>query len=146
MKKICDLCVDSGMCPSLGRDMCLNTVGLEEIGPKDRTQSYRWLGDKNRLWDINRNEGQIELRLGDGLESIPGDAGRREKPMTNADRIRNMSNDELVDLLVWNSIGFFGNVPDCSDSCEDFRGGCAYNCPNEKKERAVREWLEKEED
>ena len=80
------------------------------------------------------------------LESIPGDAGRREKPMTNADRIRNMSNDELVDLLVWNSIGFFGNVPDCSDSCEDFRGGCAYNCPNEKKERAVREWLEKEED
>lgn len=49
MKKICDLCVDSGMCTSLGRDMCLNTVGLEEIGPKDRTQSYRWLGDKNRL-------------------------------------------------------------------------------------------------
>ena len=65
--------------------------------------------------------------------------------MTNADMIRQMSDDELADLLVW---GMYGNcefVPDCSEGCEDYGGGCANNCPYDKRERAVRQWLESEE-
>ena len=62
--------------------------------------------------------------------------------MTNADRIRQMSNDELVDLLVWRSMPTIDSVPECD--CEDFRDGCALTCPHEKMERNVREWLGKE--
>ena len=54
--------------------------------------------------------------------------------MSNADMIRNMSDDELVDLLVW---GWANGecIPDCDDGCEDFCGGCADSCPHEKKEK-----------
>lgn len=61
--------------------------------------------------------------------------------MTNADVIRNMSDEELVDLLVWNSVGLFEKVPTCDEDCMDFGCGCANNCPHEKQERAVRKWL-----
>ena len=64
--------------------------------------------------------------------------------MTHADMIRQMDNDELVNLLVWRSYGYFEYIPECSECCEDYGGGCAVNCPHEKRERAVRNWLESE--
>lgn len=64
--------------------------------------------------------------------------------MTHADMIRQMSDDELVYLIVWKSYGIFGTIPSCDEDCENFRGGCARHCPHEKQERAVRKWLEKE--
>lgn len=64
--------------------------------------------------------------------------------MTNADRIRQMTDNELVDLLVWGYTSALGDVPDCSDECEYFNGGCANNCPHDKREKSVREWLRKE--
>lgn len=64
--------------------------------------------------------------------------------MTVADYIRQMSNDELVDLLVWQSFRWLESVPDCSDDCEDFCGGCANTCPRERREEAVRSWLNEE--
>lgn len=64
--------------------------------------------------------------------------------MTNADVIRSMSDDELVDLLVWGTTCSCGNVPTCDNGCKDFDCGCAGDCPHEKQERAVREWLEAE--
>ncbi len=66
--------------------------------------------------------------------------------MTNADMIRSMTDDELVDLLVWGvvprSVGM--EVPDCDDGCENYRSGCANGCPHDKRERNVRNWLRKE--
>lgn len=62
--------------------------------------------------------------------------------MTNGDYIRQMSNDELVDLLCWGSAGLCNDVPDCSDGCSDFGPGCANGCPHGKQEQRVRDWLE----
>lgn len=64
--------------------------------------------------------------------------------MKNADRIRKMTDDELVDLLVWSYATAIGDVPDCSDGCEHFDAGCANNCPHDRMEKAVREWIGKE--
>lgn len=65
--------------------------------------------------------------------------------MTNADKIRAMSNEELVDLLFYGCVPTKDlEVPDCSDGCEDFGGGCVRNCPRDKQEKNIREWLESE--
>lgn len=64
--------------------------------------------------------------------------------MTNGDRIRAMQNSELVDLLVWGSMGLLRSVPGCDEGCDYFGGGCAIDCPHERRERTVREWLEEE--
>lgn len=67
--------------------------------------------------------------------------------MTNADRIRNMSDDELVSLLVY-GVAFYPiiEVPSCDEGCEDHCAGCANGCPHEKRERAVREWLKERDE
>lgn len=62
--------------------------------------------------------------------------------MTNADRIRKMTDEELVDLIQWRTMPDFNSVPDCD--CEDFGSGCALHCPHEKMEKNLREWLGKE--
>jgi len=62
--------------------------------------------------------------------------------MTNADYIRNMTDDELVDLLVYGVVGF-ESVPNCDDNCEHFGNGCANSCPAERREKSVRDWLER---
>lgn len=64
--------------------------------------------------------------------------------MTNADKIRQMTDDELVGLLVWGYSTTLGDVPDCSDGCDHFELGCANNCPHDRREKSVREWLGKE--
>lgn len=64
--------------------------------------------------------------------------------MTIADKIRQMTDDDLVDLLVWGYTASLDYVPDCSDGCEHFEGGCAYNCPHDRREKSVREWLGKQ--
>lgn len=59
--------------------------------------------------------------------------------MTNADYIRQMSDEELIELLVWGT-----DVPSCDEGCEYESWGCASDCPHERRERAVTEWLSKE--
>lgn len=61
--------------------------------------------------------------------------------MTRADIIRQMTDNDLVNLIVWGKFGMFEDVPDCSDDCPDFKAGCAENCPILKREEAVREWI-----
>ena len=61
--------------------------------------------------------------------------------MTRADVIRQMTDNDLVNLIVWGKFGMFEDVPDCSDDCPDLSGGCAANCPKPKREEVVREWL-----
>lgn len=63
--------------------------------------------------------------------------------MTNADKIRNLSDEELVDLLAWGEVYAEGlKVPSCDEGCEDCESGCAAECPIEKREKNVREWLQ----
>lgn len=64
--------------------------------------------------------------------------------MTNADYIRQMDDEQLVSLLVWRSYGCGCYVPSCDEGCEYEDGGCALNCPHERREHSVRKWLEEE--
>lgn len=64
--------------------------------------------------------------------------------MTKADKIRQMDDEELATILTCGTNYWGLDVPDCSDGCEDFCGGCAKICPTEKQTRAVLEWLQEE--
>lgn len=65
--------------------------------------------------------------------------------MTIGDRIRQMDDDELTELLTWGVCTWsVGEVPNCDEGCEHYGCGCANGCPHERRERAVREWLKKE--
>lgn len=56
---------------------------------------------------------------------------------TNADRIRNMSDEELVELIT-GSLNF-----DCAYYCDSFKRGCAFNCNNKDRKIALK-WLQSE--
>ena len=56
---------------------------------------------------------------------------------TNADRIRNMSDEELTELIT-GSLNF-----DCADYCDSFTQGCAFNCGKKEREIALK-WLQSE--
>ena len=56
---------------------------------------------------------------------------------TNADRIRNMSDEELAKLIT-GSLNF-----DCAYYCDSFARGCAFNCGNKDREIALK-WLQSE--
>lgn len=56
---------------------------------------------------------------------------------TNADRIRNMSDEELTELIT-GSLNF-----DCADYCDSFAKGCAFNCGKKDREIALK-WLQSE--
>ena len=59
------------------------------------------------------------------------------KSKTNADRIRNMSDEELAELIT-GSLNF-----DCADYCDSFTQGCAFNCGKKDREIALK-WLQSE--
>lgn len=56
---------------------------------------------------------------------------------TNADRIRNMSDEELAELIT-GSPNF-----DCADYYDSFSAGCAFNCNKKEREIALK-WLQSE--
>ena len=56
---------------------------------------------------------------------------------THSDRIRNMSDEELVELIA-GSLNF-----DCADYCDSFTQGCAFNCGKKDREIALK-WLQSE--
>ena len=56
---------------------------------------------------------------------------------TNADRIRNMSDEELAELIT-GSLNFA-----CADYCDSFTQGCAFNCGKKDREIALK-WLQSE--
>ena len=56
---------------------------------------------------------------------------------TNADKIRNMSDEELAELIT-GSLNF-----DCADYCDSFTQGCAFNCGKKDREIALK-WLQSE--
>ena len=62
---------------------------------------------------------------------------RCDNRKTNADRIRNMSDEELAELIT-GSLNF-----DCADYCDSFTQGCAFNCNKKDREIALK-WLQSE--
>ena len=62
---------------------------------------------------------------------------RCDNRQTNADRIRNMSDEELAELIT-GSLDF-----DCADYCDSFTQGCAFNCGKKDREIALK-WLQSE--
>lgn len=62
---------------------------------------------------------------------------RCDSRQTNADRIRNMSDEKLAELIT-GSLNF-----DCSDYCDSFTQGCAFNCGKKDREIALK-WLQSE--
>lgn len=60
-----------------------------------------------------------------------------ETSHTNSDRIRNMSDEELAELIT-GSPNF-----DCADYCDSFAQGCAFNCNKKDREIALN-WLQSE--
>lgn len=62
---------------------------------------------------------------------------RCDSRQTNADRIRNMSDEELAELIT-GGLNF-----DCADYCDSFTQGCAFNCGKKEREIALK-WLQSE--
>ena len=62
---------------------------------------------------------------------------RCDSRQTNSDRIRNMSDEELAELIT-GSLNF-----DCADYCDSFTQGCAFNCGKKEREIALK-WLQSE--
>lgn len=62
---------------------------------------------------------------------------RCDSRQTNADRIRNMSDEELVELIT-GRLDF-----DCADYCDSLTYGCAFNCGKKDREIALK-WLQSE--
>ena len=59
-------------------------------------------------------------------------------PMTNADRIRSMTDEELAGFIAHKK--FY-----CEDYCEDAKQGCSWSCDNKGKKAALA-WLQKKSD
>ena len=60
-----------------------------------------------------------------------------ETSHTNSDRIRNMSDEELAELIT-GSLNF-----DCANYCDSFTQGRAFNCGKKDREIALK-WLQSE--
>lgn len=66
-----------------------------------------------------------------------GQKQNRGVNMTKADEIRNMSDEELAELIT-GSLNF-----DCPDYCDSFMNGCAFKCNKKDREIALK-WLQSE--
>ena len=78
----------------------------------------------------------IAKALGVSVDYLVGTSSVKKR-QTNADRIRNMSDEELAELIT-GSLNF-----DCADYCDSFTQGCAFNCGKKDREIALK-WLQSE--
>lgn len=60
-----------------------------------------------------------------------------KKIVTNADRIRSMTDEELAEFLD-------NNVPDCARLCPDFKAGCSWTCSHNQGKDFLLKWLQSE--
>ena len=98
------------------------------------------------MLDSNGKEIEIHDACGDIVCWLREENTRRNTT-TNADKIRNLSDEELADLLAWGEVYAEGlKVPSCDEGCEDCESGCALECPIEKREKNIREWLQEQEE
>lgn len=103
--------------------------------------------DEPYLSVLNSNGNEIEIHDAcGGIVCWLREENTRRNTTTNADKIRNLSDEELVDLLAWGEVYAEGlKVPSCDEGCEDCESGCALKCPIEKREKNIREWLQEQE-
>lgn len=111
------------------------------------TEGNRYGGatGKPRMLNLSLNgnfAGSIEsVKLdgyGDGLiTDVTMEITSSKFTTTNADRIRNMSDEELAELIT-GSLNF-----DCADYCDSFMNGCAFKCGKKDREIALN-WLQSE--
>ena len=78
----------------------------------------------------------IAKALGVSVDYLVGTSSVKKR-QTNSDRIRNMSDEELAELIT-GSLNF-----DCADYCDSFTQGCAFNCNKKNREIALK-WLQSE--
>ena len=78
----------------------------------------------------------IAKALGVSVDYLVGTSSVKKR-QTNADRIRNMSDEELAELIT-GSLNF-----DCADYCDSLPQGCAFNCGKKDREIALK-WLQSE--
>lgn len=93
---------------------------------------YRQVGKKD--YSIGYSSYDLKIVLGyidTYFEIVESDSH------TNADRIRNMSDEELAELIT-GSLNF-----DCADYCDSFMNGCAFKCGKKDREIALK-WLQSE--
>ena len=102
---------------------------------------------KPRMLNLSLNgnfAGSIEsVKLdgyGDGLiTDVTMEITSSKFTTTNADRIRNMSDEEMAERIA-SSSNF-----NCSDYCDSFSDGCAFRCnTKERKLALVLNWLQSE--
>ena len=95
---------------------------------------YRQVGKKD--YSIGYSSYDLKIVLGyidEYFEIVESDK------RTNADRIRNMSDEELAEVIT-GGLNF-----DCSDYCDSFSNGCAFRCNRKERELAlVLNWLQSE--
>ena len=60
---------------------------------------------------------------------------RRKYKMTNADRIRNMTDEELAEFMEPREF-------DCADYCNEFENGCAGACKHNLGKDFLLDWLQ----
>ena len=80
----------------------------------------------------------IAKALGVSVDYLVGTSSVKKR-QTNADRIRNMSDEELAELIT-GSLNF-----DCADYCDSFSDGCAFRCNRKEKGLTLTlNWLQSE--
>lgn len=94
--------------------------------------------------DIHQNDtvGEDSLELIEDLFNIIDIQIKCDNKQTNADRIRNMSDEELAKFII--NMDF-----DCADYCDSFASGCVFNCemltvPYKKNKEVALKWLQSE--
>ena len=81
--------------------------------------------------DIYRDSFKL---IEDLFNIVKSNNAKKDGKQTNADRIRNMSDEELAELII-TSMDF-----NCTDYCDSYALSCAFNCDKEYKEVALK-WL-----
>ena len=93
---------------------------------------YRQVGKKD--YSIGYSSYDLKIVLGyidEYFEIVESDK------RTNADRIRNMSDEEMAERIA-SSLNF-----NCADYCDSFTNGCTFNCGKKGREIALK-WLQSE--
>lgn len=83
--------------------------------------------------DIDRDAFEL---IEDLFNVVKSNNTRKDDKQTNADRIRNMSDEELARFIIYTDF-------DCADYCDDYAMGCGLTCGKENKE-VVLKWLQSE--
>lgn len=134
-------------CDSRKENREMKVVTVSDLIKILDTEENRYGGatGKPRMLNLSLNgnfAGSVEsVKLdgyGDGLiTDVTMEITSSKFTTTNADRIRNMPDEELAELIT-GSLNF-----DCADYCDSFSAGCAFKCGKKDREIALK-WLRSE--